>query len=102
MADRPPRDSGPSGPAALGFAAVAIGCCAGLPLLLALAASMGIGTVLGIAGGIAAAVLLVGAVVTRAVRRRACETPRQERDNGAGDDHGVPLGFQRIEDDTWR
>jgi hypothetical protein len=70
MADRPPGDSAASGLAALGIAVVAIACCAGVPLLLALAASVGIGTVLGIAGRIAAAALLVGAVVIGAVRRR--------------------------------
>ena len=90
MADRRPRDSAASGLAALGIGVVAIGCCAGLPLLLALAASVGIGTVLGIAGGIIAATLLVGAAVTWTVRRRAaCETsPRLEGDDGTGHHRG--------------
>jgi hypothetical protein len=90
MADRPPGDSAGNGLPALGIAVVAIGCCAGLPLLLVLAASLGIGTVLGILGGIVAAALLVGAVVIWAVRRRtACESPpHPESDNGAGNDRG--------------
>ncbi|MGH2946240.1 MAG: hypothetical protein ACRDPC_08280 [Solirubrobacteraceae bacterium] len=67
---------------------MAIACCAGLPLLLALAASVGIGTVVGIVGAIVAAALLVGAVVISAVRRRtACQKPPpRERINGAGPD----------------
>jgi hypothetical protein len=83
MADRRPGDSAASGLAALGIGVVAIGCCAGLPLLLALVASVGIGTVLGIAGGIIAAALLVGAAAWTVRRRAACETPpRQARDHG--------------------
>jgi hypothetical protein len=62
-------DGAPGGLAALGVAALAVVCCAGLPLLLALAASIGIGSVLGIAGGVVAAALLVAAIIV-VVRRR--------------------------------
>jgi hypothetical protein len=92
MAARPPADSGPGGLAALGVAAVAIGCCAGLPLLLALAATAGVGTVLGIASGIVAAALLVGAAAIWTVRRRrACETARRQ-DFHDGAEHGRGRG----------
>lgn len=68
MADRRPRDSAPGGLAALGFAAVAIGCCAGLPLLLVVASTVAIGTILGAAAGIVALAAIVGAALW--VRRR--------------------------------
>jgi hypothetical protein len=89
MADRPP-DSAASGLVALGVAAVVIDCCAGLPLLLALAAGVGTAAVLGIGAGIVAAALLVGAVVRWTPRRRrACEPPpREDVHDSAGDGHG--------------
>lgn len=69
----PPRQS-PDDPwgglAALGIAAFAVVCCAALPLLVALAGSVAIGTVLGVGAGLAAAVLLVGVVLARIRRRR--------------------------------
>ena len=84
MPDRRPGDSATGGLAALGLAALAIACCAGLPLLLALAATVGIGVLAGIAGGIVAAALLLGGIVLAVRRRTACETPpRRDSDNGA-------------------
>jgi hypothetical protein len=69
MPPRQPPDDPWGGLAALGIAAFAVVCCAALPLLVALAGSVAIGTVLGIGAGLAAAVLLVG-VISAGVRRR--------------------------------
>lgn len=69
---RPSNDSQPPGGlAALGIAAFAVICCAALPLLVALAGGVAIGTVLGIGAGLVAAALLGSVVVARARRRRA-------------------------------
>ena len=62
-----------TGLAAIGLGALAIACCAGLPLLGALLSSVALGAVLGIGAGVLAAAVLIGAVVVRArARRRAC------------------------------
>jgi hypothetical protein len=71
MPESRPRNgnSAKDGLAALGLAVVAVGCCAGLPLLAALAGSVALGTLLGVGAGILAAVGLVGAVMLK-VRAR--------------------------------
>jgi len=72
---RGPGSSAKGGVAAFGIAAFAIVCCAGLPLLAAVAGGVALGTVLGVGAGLVAVLLLVGAVVMRARRRRACKAP---------------------------
>ncbi|MGH2715424.1 MAG: hypothetical protein ACRDM7_16335 [Thermoleophilaceae bacterium] len=83
----PSKDSAKQGGlAALGIAAFAVVCCAALPVLAAVAGSVAIGTVLGVGGGILAAVVLVGLAVARTRRRRVCETPpraHEPQDNRA-------------------
>jgi hypothetical protein len=71
-----PRGSGSGGLAALGAAALAIGCCVGLPLIVALAGGVAVGALLGVAAGILGAVAL-GALIALRIRsrRRACEPP---------------------------
>jgi hypothetical protein len=73
MRPRRPSRGSPAhgGLAGLGIAAFAVICCAALPLLAALAGSVGIGTVLGAGAGLGAAVLLVGLVAAHGQRRRA-------------------------------
>ena len=56
---------------ALGTAAFAVACCAGLPLVIAAAGGLALGAVLGLAGLGVAVGLLALALVIRA-RRRAC------------------------------
>jgi hypothetical protein len=72
--DRSPNNSsGKQSFAALGIGALMIGCCAGVPLIAALASSVAIGMLLGVGGGILAAVALVTLAVIRVrARRRAC------------------------------
>ncbi len=67
----PRRTTNSNGIPAIGVAAFAIVCCAGLPLLAALAGSVAIGTVVGVGAGIVAAVLLAAAVSLRSRRRKA-------------------------------
>lgn len=62
------------GPAAVGIAAFAVVCCAAFPLLAALAGGVALGTILGVGAGLVAAAVLVGLIVVRARRRRACQT----------------------------
>jgi hypothetical protein len=79
VSDRP--TSGRSGAGAAvattGIAALAIACCAGLPLLAGLAGSVAIGTIVGGAAGLVAAVLIVAALAIRVRSRRAsCRVDR--------------------------
>ena len=78
MPDRSPSrgGAGKDGLAALAVGALAVGCCAGLPLVAALAGSVAAATLLGVGGGILGAMML-GAVAVYRVRahRRSCETP---------------------------
>lgn len=48
--------SGGDGIAALGIAVVAVGCCAGVPLVAALASSVAVGALLGVGAGIVFAI----------------------------------------------
>jgi hypothetical protein len=61
-----PRD----GLAALGVAVSAVVCCAGLPLLAALAGGVALGTLLGVGVGMLAALAVGGALAARGRRRR--------------------------------
>ena len=70
MSDRAPSDR--TTLAAVGVAVLAVACCAGGPLLLALAGSLAVGALVGIA---AAACLLVAACVVLYLRHR----PRVKR-----------------------
>jgi hypothetical protein len=67
---REPRGESHGALAGLGIAAIAVVCCAGLPILAALAGSIAVGTVLGVGAGLAATVFLVGLAVARLRRRR--------------------------------
>jgi len=68
-----------SGLAAVAIAAFAVICCAGFPLVAAIAGSLALGTLLGAGTGILAAVMLIALIAIRVRRRRACQThaPRQ-------------------------
>ena len=58
-------DNAKTGVAAVGVAAFAVLCCAGAPLLVAVASSVALGTVLGVATGVVALVALTALVVVR-------------------------------------
>jgi hypothetical protein len=78
-----PGGSGGGGIAALGIAMLAIGCCAGVPLIAALVGSVAVGTLLGVGAGIVVAIMLVAAVVVRIrARRRGGEPPASRRRSG--------------------
>jgi zinc transporter ZupT len=77
----PPSDGASgarTGIAALGASALAIGCCAAAPLVLAALGGVALGAILGVAGGVLAVAALL-ALVPLIRRRRSCERP------GAGD-----------------
>jgi hypothetical protein len=59
---------------ALGTAALAVVCCAGLPLLIAAVGGLTLGAVLGLAG-LAVALGLIALLLVIRARRRAC-SPR--------------------------
>jgi hypothetical protein len=51
-----------------------IGCCAGLPLIVALAGSVAVGTLLGVGAGVIGVIVLVGVIALRIrARGRACD-----------------------------
>lgn len=77
MPDTPSSPERPGGEGwAAGIAVLAmVGCC-GAPLLIALASSVAIGTLLGVGGGILAAIALCAIAITTTRRRRSCATPR--------------------------
>jgi len=84
-----PEDPAPQKPSAgegllLGGAVLAmIGCC-GLPLLIAALGSIAIGTLLGVGGGLLAAIALVTIAAIRIrARRRACASPPPKRPTAA-------------------
>jgi hypothetical protein len=71
-----------TGIAGAGLVALAIGCCAALPLIAALAGGAAVGTVLGVGAGAAVLIALVGLILFRARRRAACETSEAPRPGG--------------------
>lgn len=79
MGERHTRDVGSparDGLAALAIAAVAVGCCAGLPVLLVVASTVAIGTILGVAAGVVALAVVVGAALwVRRRRAASCALP---------------------------
>jgi hypothetical protein len=73
MSPQPKRAPAPrTGLAGFGLAVLAMGCCAGLPLLTALVGSVAIGTVLGVGAGAVVLVALAILAIARSRRRRAC------------------------------
>ena len=58
-----------SGLAGVGAIALAIGCCAAVPLAAALAGSIALGTLVGIGAGAIALIALTALIVLRARRR---------------------------------
>ena len=60
--------------APVAVAALAIGCCAGLPLIAGLFAGLTVAVILGVGGGVIVivAVIAAAAVLVRARRRRSC------------------------------
>ena len=64
-----------AGLAGVGAVALVIGCCGGVPLLVALAGGVAVGTFVGIGAGAVVLVALVGFVTLRARRRAACASP---------------------------
>jgi hypothetical protein len=78
MAERHARDNGSPGLAALALAIFAVGCCAGLPLLLVVASTVAVGTILGVAAGVVAlAALVIGGALW--LRRRRAANGRARR-----------------------
>jgi len=80
MTDR--RDQPPAARtarAAVAIAVFAVVCCAGFPLVAAVAGSIALGTLLGTGAGIFGAVMLIALIAIRVRRRRACQAhaPRQ-------------------------
>jgi len=72
----PEANNGPgawTGLAGVGALALAIGCCAALPLVVAFAGSIAVGALVGVGAGAVALLELVVLTVARARRRAACE-----------------------------
>ena len=68
------------GVVALGVAALAVLCCAGLPLLVGVLGGLALGTVLGLGAGVVALVVLVTAGLgTRNRRAAACRVAADQR-----------------------
>lgn len=75
MHDDRPAPSGAKGAlVAVAVAVFAVVCCAGLPLLVAAAGSVALGSLLGAGAGIAAALTLLAVVLVGIKHRRACRT----------------------------
>jgi len=72
-----------SGLAAFGVVAFAVLCCAGGPLLAAVAGGLAFGAVLGIGAGAIALVVLATIAELQVRRRRACGVHRVQVDPGA-------------------
>jgi hypothetical protein len=67
---REPDAQAKEGLAAVGLAAIAVVCCAALPLLAALSGGIAVGAVLGIGAGVLAVIGLVALVVLHQRSRR--------------------------------
>ncbi len=67
------KDSGKTGVAAMAAIALAVACCAALPLFGALVGSVALGAVFGVAVGVAAAIALVSLIFLRRRRRSASD-----------------------------
>ncbi len=70
-----PQTGRKRGLAALGVAAFAVVCCAGLPLLAGLLGGIALGSVLGVGVGALAVVIVSALIVARGRRQRACAPP---------------------------
>ncbi len=86
MAASPPDGSerhGATGALAVGAAAFAVFCCAGLPLVASLVGGLTVAGVLGVSAGvlIAAAAVATAVVVLRARRRRAAPSSMRTTSN---------------------
>jgi hypothetical protein len=80
MLMKPKRTPIGGGLIALGVAALAVLCCAGLPLLVGVLGGLALGAVLGVGSGVVALVVLVTAVlVTRHRRAAACRIADDRR-----------------------
>ncbi len=80
MLMEPKRTPIGGGLVALGVAALAVLCCAGLPLLVGVLGGLALGTVLGAGAGVVALVVLTTAVlVTRRRRAAACRIADDQR-----------------------
>ena len=73
------------GLAAVGLGALAVVCCAGGPLIVALIGGIALGTVLGVGAGVLAVSLVAALVIVRVRGRGAPDAPRAEtrQDRGA-------------------
>lgn len=80
-----PSGSAGTGFAAVGLAAFAVVCCAGLPLAIAAVGSIAVGVWLG-AGAAVIGLGLVGALLVTARRRQRCDA---EARSGTASDRGV-------------
>ena len=66
----------------VGAVALAIGCCAALPLAVALAGSIAVGALVGVGAGAVALLGLVVLIVARARRRATCEPKTGAEEQG--------------------
>ncbi len=64
--------------AAVGLGALAVVCCAGGPLIVALIGGIALGTVLGVGAGVLAVSLVAALVIVRVRGRRASGAPSVE------------------------
>ncbi len=78
MNDSPPgsRTATRTGLAALSIGAIAVLCCAGLPLIAAVLGGIALGSALGLGGAVLAVVVVIALIVARARRQRSCANPR--------------------------
>jgi hypothetical protein len=65
-----------TGLAGVGVLALAIGCCGALPLGVALAGSVAVGTIVGVGAGALVPLALLALIMLGVRRRRACETSK--------------------------
>jgi Flp pilus assembly protein TadB len=71
-----PGSSSKTGLASLGIAALAVLCCAAVPLLAAVAGGLALGALVGVAAGVVAVLVLVALIVAW-TRRRRTSAPAQ-------------------------